>query len=63
MKIGQKVTRVPETFYDTDITQRKGEKRPLSGKVVYIHPQGRYHTVEFKTTGGIIRESFAGVAD
>lgn len=62
MKIGQKVRRVP-----TGLTQAadsgKQEHRPMTGKVTYIHPKGRYHLVEFETWGGIIRECFQGVAD
>lgn len=62
MKIGQKVRRVP-----TGLTQMaesgKQEHRPMTGKVVYIHPEGRYHLVEFETWGGTVRECFQGVAD
>ena len=54
MKIGQKVRRVP-----TGLTQMaesgKQEHRPMTGKVVYIHPEGRYHLVEFETWGGTVR--------
>lgn len=63
MTIGQKVVRTPESFYDTDLKSGKGNKRPMSGRVCYIHPAGRYHTVEFQTRGGVIRESFQGVED
>jgi hypothetical protein len=62
MKIGQKVRRVP-----TGLTQMaesgKQEHRPMTGKVTYIHPRGRYHLVEFETWGGTVRECFQGVAD
>lgn len=60
MKIGDKVSRIPVTFMSVD----KGQKirtRRKTGTVVYIHPKGRYHTVEFDTNGGPIRESFMGV--
>lgn len=33
------------------------------GRVVYIHPKGYYHTVEFELNGGHVRESFKGVSD
>lgn len=64
MKLGQKVIRTPLTFYDSSERQ-KGEpaRRPMSGKVVYIHPQGRYHVVEFETPLGAVRESFLGVPE
>lgn len=35
--------------------------RPMEGRVVYIHSKGRFHTVEFWTPGGPLRESFAGI--
>lgn len=62
MKLGQKVMRVPETFTDTG-EDRKSVKRPMVGRVVYIHPQGRYHTVEFELGGGTVRERFLGVSE
>lgn len=62
MKLGQKVMRVPETFNGTD-EDKKSVRRPLAGRVVYIHPEGRYHTVEFELGGGKVRESFLGVSD
>lgn len=37
------------------------EPKPMEGRVVYIHPRGRFHTVEFPTMGGPVRESFAGI--
>ena len=30
----------------------------MKGKVVYIHPENRYYTVEFKGMFGSFRESF-----
>lgn len=44
MKLGQTVIRTPLIFYDSSERQ-KGEpaRRPMSGRVVYIHPLGRYH--------------------
>ena len=49
MKIGDKVTEMAETT-----------GRTLTGVVVYIHPEGRYYTVEFKNGEGHFRESFVG---
>jgi hypothetical protein len=34
------------------------EKSPMEGKVIYIHPQGRYYILEFALRGGKVRESF-----
>lgn len=37
-----------------------GDSRPrtMTGTVVYIHPQRRFYTVEFKFTFGSLRESY-----
>lgn len=54
VQIGDVVTRRPVTF-DT----RDG---PLvRGRVVYIHPKGRFHVVEFGEGATAVRESFSGV--
>lgn len=60
MKIGDKVQRMPETFGHYEETGEGKRKKMLTGTVVYIHPAGRYHTVEFEVAGGKIRESFLG---
>lgn len=62
MKIGQKVQRFPVSFSEQD--GKKGEaKRPMTGTVVFIHPKGRFHIVEFQVRGKAVRESFQGVQD
>lgn len=58
MRVGESVVRTPETFADYDFKTRKSISRPLRGKVVYIHPKGRFHVVEFACLGGAIREAF-----
>lgn len=57
MKIGERVTMIPETIMGMD-DRGKPERWPLAGRVVYIHPKERFYTVEFKTRGGPLRESF-----
>lgn len=42
---------------------KRSLRRPVAGRVVYIHPKGHYHTVEFELNGGHVRESFKGVSD
>lgn len=59
---GGKALRCPETFFERE-NDGKSPKRPIKGVVVYVHPQGRYHTVEFDLLGGKVRESFMGVDD
>lgn len=60
LQVGMEVTRTPETIYGTD-ANGKSQHQPMRGRVTYIHPAGRFHTVEFQTRGGAIRESFSGV--
>lgn len=54
VRLGDTVVRCPITIYDSD----KEVKKSKSGTVVYIHPQRRFHTVQF---GKGLRESFLGV--
>lgn len=56
VEIGDTVTRVAVT-----LTSDREQGRLRSGKVVYIHPEGRCHTVEFTfKNGATVRESFLG---
>lgn len=62
MKVGDIVTRRPITF-----NEKEGEGntpvKAMKGRVVYVHPKGRYHTVEFQLRDGVLRESFLGVQE
>ena len=58
VKVGDLVTRRPATF--TDSTDGSKATRKMSGTVVYVHPQGRYHVVEFGQGDRAVRESFPG---
>lgn len=53
-------TALCENVYTVD---KRSLRRPVAGRVVYIHPKGYYHTVEFELNGGHVRESFKGVSD
>lgn len=55
--VGDIVTRHPIIFSDHSYKNYK----PLSGKVIYVHPKGRFHVVEFTGKIGTIREAFLGV--
>ena len=46
LEVGAEVVRTPQTFYEAD-AKGKAEHRPMWGRVVYIHPRGLFHTVEF----------------
>lgn len=64
MKVGDMVKRRPLTFHEYgESGDGKAPGKAMTGRVVYIHPQGRYHTVEFELPGGKVRESFLGVGD
>lgn len=58
VQIGDIVARRPVTFSD-------GENKVaqvMRGRVVYVHPKGRFHVVEFGEGRRAVRESFAGVS-
>lgn len=57
VQLGERVRRIPGTLS----CAVDKSARPMEGKVVYIHPKGRFHTVEFQTMGGPVRESFMGL--
>lgn len=56
MRIGETVIRHPITT--SFIPHRYDMVDPMQGVVVYIHPTGRYHTVEFRVGNNVFRESF-----
>lgn len=56
VEVGDLVRRHPQTF---DL--HKDFER-MEGRVVYVHPLGRFHVVEFPGRLGAIRESFFGVS-
>jgi hypothetical protein len=37
---------------------KDGLGQPMVGKVIYIHPQGRYAVLEFPGPNGVAREAF-----
>jgi hypothetical protein len=67
LRIGQKVTRTPVSIETLAPGGRSEfgcslQQRPMRGTVVYIHPKGRFHVVEFENSrGDKLRESFMGV--
>ena len=64
VKLGDKITFKPSGFSDQisvkDPSTGKSCSRKVTGKVIYVHPQGRYYTVEAELDGRTIRESFPG---
>lgn len=63
VKVGDKVTRVPRSIEQLlEPGSARLTLRPMRGVVVYVHPQGRFHVVEFQNDrGDKLRESFEGV--
>ena len=53
VELGQRLRLRPSTYRVAN-----EETRKLDGTVVYIHPKGRFFTVEFRTPYGSFRESF-----
>lgn len=54
VRVGDVVCRQPVSFSDSDAKNA----RMMRGTVVWIHPTGRFHVVEFEKG---VRESFMGV--
>ena len=61
VRLGQRVKRYPVGFGERE-NGGQTPKKAQYGTVVYIHPKGRFHVVEFAVRCGVIRESFKGVA-
>ena len=67
VKVGDKVTRTPQTI--EDMVGRDGNRfgnaltiKPMRGEVIFVHSKGRFHVVEFTNSYGVkLRESFDGV--
>ncbi len=58
VQVGDIVIREPITFADTD----RKNANIMQGRVVWIHPLGRFHVVEFGEGQRAVRESFMEVA-
>ena len=62
VRVGDKVRRMSEMLSQQD-EEKRSVRRPMVGKVTYVHPKGRFHEVEFELRGGKVRECFQGVED
>lgn len=59
MRIGDEVYVKPEfTLPEANGGEGNHPKQKLWGRIVYIHPAGRFYTVEFRFPSGAVRESF-----
>lgn len=59
LEIGMVVVRTPQTIFEEE--HGKAIRRPMRGRVDYIHPMGRFHIVAFEVRGKTIKETFQGV--
>lgn len=58
LKIGSRVRRKISCL--TEKVDGHNVSREEDGTIIYIHPAGRFYTVEFQLAGGTIRESYHG---
>ncbi len=61
MRVGDKLTWTPSGF-DHEVSGQRADKqrklRSVTGRIVYIHPAGRYYLAEAQVGGAVIRECF-----
>ena len=60
VRVGDTVVRTPVTI---SADMESAGKRLMRGAVVYVHPRGRFHVVEFGEGRRALRESFPGVRE
>ena len=60
MQVGETVRKpLPDIFSGSANTPRP----KFTGRVVWVHPEGRFYLAEFQFPGGIIRECFQEVGE
>ena len=61
MRVGDKLTWTPSGF-DHEVSGERADRqrklRSVTGRIVYIHPAGRYYLAEARVGGAVIRECF-----
>ena len=60
LEIGLEVVRTPQTIFEEE-AHGKTIRRPMRGRVTYVHPRGRFHVVAFEVCEKTIKETFQGV--
>ena len=53
LEIGLEVVRTPQTIFEEE-PPGKAIRRPMRGRVTYVHPRGRFHVVAFEVRGKTI---------
>lgn len=65
MQLGDRYSFTPYAFCegqdDSTPGKRPRTKETVTGRIVYIHPKGRFFTVEAVVHGHALRESFGSV--
>lgn len=59
VEVGETVWRTPVGFHEM-IGPGHQTKQRFKGRVIYVHPEGRYHRVAFDLPGGRVIEAFSG---
>ena len=59
VEVGETVWRTPVGFHEM-IGPGHQTKQRFKGRVIYVHPDGRYHRVVFDLPGGRVIEAFPG---
>ena len=54
MKLNEKYRVIPSDA----IPDTRNVRHPMEGRVVYVHPKGRFAELEFEGVNGTFRESF-----
>lgn len=61
MRLGERVTWTPSAF-EAEVSGQGADRvrktRTVTGRVAYIHPEGRYYMAEAKVNGAVLRECF-----
>ena len=61
MRVGDKLVWTPSGF-DHEVSGQRADRqrklRSVTGRIVYIHPAGRYYLAEARVGGAVIRECF-----
>lgn len=61
MQLGDTIKFTPSAFTNEKAGSMPGRKpipRQLTGTIVYIHPEGRYFTLQAELNGQTLRESY-----
>ena len=58
VQLGKTISEKSRTLAMHEKEENNGAWKAMTGTIVYIHPKGRYFTVEYKLKRAVLRESF-----